>query len=272
VSREQPDIVLFWRPISILPVTIKALNARKVCTMTYNNDDPFNPKISALKNQKWFFYKMILRHASHNFFYRLVNCKEATDFGSKSSSLLMSYYIPWIHYSKDDERIYDVVFIGHFEEDGREFYFEAIIKNKIKLHLYGDASWKKCKNKVINDQFNNIKAIHNQEYANFLRRTKISLCFLSKINRDEYTRRCFEIPACGSLLVAERTDFLSSIFVEDKEAVFFSTPNELVEKIDFLLKHQDIILSIAKAGKARVVKDKFDILEVSKQIMLNYKP
>ena len=84
------------------------------------------------------------------------------------------------------------------------------------------------------------------------------MCFLSKLNRDTYTRRCFEIPACGKVMLAERTDDLVQFFKEDEEACFFSTTEELVRKAQWLIDNPDIRERIAQAGLRRVWADGHD--------------
>ena len=93
------------------------------------------------------------------------------------------------------------------------------------------------------------------------------LCFLSKLNRDTYTRRCFEIPACGKLLLSERTEDLMKMFTEDEEAVFFSTPEELVEKALWLSQHPEDVERIARAGMQRVHLDGHSVKDRMKEFV-----
>jgi spore maturation protein CgeB len=51
------------------------------------------------------------------------------------------------------------------------------------------------------------------------------------------THRCFEIPACGRLLLSGRTKDLQRTFKEDEEAVCFFSRTKLVEK-GMWLRHQ----------------------------------
>lgn len=94
-----------------------------------------------------------------------------------------------------------------------------------------------------------------EEYAKAIRGARVALCFLSRLNRDTYTRRCFEIPACGTVLASERTRDLQRLFKEDEEAVLFSSPEELVRKVLGLKAETGRRKQIAEAGYRRVQRD-----------------
>jgi spore maturation protein CgeB len=63
----------------------------------------------------------------------------------------------------------------------------------------------------------------------------------------------------GRVLLSERTDELSSLYIENKEAVFFSSVEEMMEKIEWLLKNPDICHNIGKAGMKKSWDAGFDI-------------
>ncbi len=87
----------------------------------------------------------------------------------------------------------------------------------------------------------------------------MALCLFSRLNRDEYTRRVFEIPACGALLLCERTPTMESLYRDGKEAVYFSSPEELVSKAKWLLAAPDEARAIAEAGRQRCLGSGYDV-------------
>ena len=94
------------------------------------------------------------------------------------------------------------------------------------------------------------------------------MCFLRKINRDLQTTRSIEIPACGGFMLAERTEEHQTLFEESKEADFFSTNEELLDKIRFYLANPDIRLKIALAGRERCEKSGYSHESTLSKIIL----
>ena len=119
----------------------------------------------------------------------------------------------------------------------------------------------------IYDQLVPIVPAEGDAYGKALCGAKVCLCFLSKLNRDTYTRRCFEIPACGKVMLAERTDDLMQFFKEDEEACFFSSPEELVLKAQWLINSPDIRECIAQAGLRRIWADGHDVARRAKYFL-----
>lgn len=175
------------------------------------------------------------------------------------------WFVPDIHrplvLAKDELQRYqtDVVFVGHYEPDGREKSIQALAYSGIKIKLWGGRYWNRAVLGTLYDHLAPIVHAEGEEYVKALCGAKVCLCFLSKLNRDTYTRRCFEIPACGRVMLAERTDDLLQLFNENEEACFFSSNEELVEKAQWLIDNPDIREQIARAGLRRVWADGHDV-------------
>lgn len=103
------------------------------------------------------------------------------------------------------------------------------------------------------------KMVWGADYNKALCGTKIALCFFSKLNRDTYTRRCFEIPATRTLMLSEYSDDLASLYTEGVEADYFRDKQEMLEKIDYYIRHPEVAERVAHAGYEKVRSAGHDI-------------
>jgi len=277
-----PDVVLVWRGIFVWPETLSALRALsdRPLLLSYNNDDPFG---DLRRDPIWRHHIRGLPNYDVCYVFRTQNVAEYLDAGARKAWLLRAHFDPELHHPIDlDDEVRqryasDVAFIGHYDaRDTRVASIRALVEAGIQTRVYGQirrksvlarlvslalvtgrAQWPEEVVEKLGAEFRApVEGIH---YAEALNATELPLSFLSVGNRDTYTRRCFEIPACRRPLVSIRTDDLRSLFAEGEEAVFFSTPGELVEKARALLADPAARQRIADAGYRRVYRDGHDI-------------
>ncbi len=273
----RPDVILVWNGTHVLPRTLKKMKAAGACLVSYSNDDPFGPAVHGHTpwhhHFLWMWYLKCLHLFDVNFVNRPVNIREAASFGGKNVHVMKSYFIPEYHrpvpLSADDSARFscDIVFAGHYEPDGREECLRVLVKAGVHVRLFGGVYWTE---KVLGDlasYFGTPAPVRGDDYAKALCGAKICLSFLSKLNRDTYTRRCFEIPACGRVLLCERTEDLQKMFVEGEEAEFFSNKEELLEKARRLLGDPQYLARIAEAGRKRVWADGHDVVSRAGQFL-----
>ncbi|MFM1896553.1 MAG: hypothetical protein RLZZ385_1627 [Pseudomonadota bacterium] len=273
-TQQQPTIVFIYRGTHVLPETLRSLRVAvpKVKLLGYNNDDPFSPRYP-----RWLWRHFLGGIALYDlvFAYRTHNLGELTAAGARQVDLLRSWYMPQRNYphslSAEDQAKYgcDVVFVGHYEQDGRLELLEDVVRQGWHLRLFGpDYEW----NTVLarSPVLAHLAPVHllwGADYNKALCGAKAAMCFLSRLNRDTYTRRCFEIPASGTVLLSEYSDDLASLFVPDREAVMFRNRQELHDQLNWLLRDESRCQAIALAGLARVRADGHDVVSRMRQVL-----
>ena len=264
-TNSKPDLVFLYRCRAVYPGTVKKIKNLGCVVFSYNNDNPFS---DYYPRYFWRHYKKSIPYCDVTFVYRQSNIQECIEAGSKRTEILRSYYIGNRNFPIPEEKkmhdVPDVVFLGHYEEDERKEYLEALATRKIVVVL--PSSWK---DKICNT---NIVFLEDTEkhYNEILNATKIALVFLSALNKDTYTRRCFEIPATKTMMLSIYTDDLAKMFEPDKEAVYFASKKELIEKTMFYLNNSDEREKIGQNGYARLVKDGHEVMDRANQIIKVY--
>lgn len=109
--------------------------------------------------------------------------------------------------------------------------------------------------------------VYCEEYAWAISAARISLGFLRIICPDQHTTRTFEIPACGSMMLADRTDEHLSYFEEGRDAEFFGSEEEMLDKIKYYLANEEQRLRIARNGYERGFRDGYFYTARIKQVM-----
>lgn len=279
VSQQRPDVLFIYRGTHIYPETLRKIKKISPSTILvgYNNDDPFSP---AWPRWMWRHFVAGLPVYDLVLTYRHHNLEDFTKAGARRVSLFRSWFLPYLHrpltLSRSQLQRYgcDVVFIGHYENDGRLAAIEALVRAGFHVRVFGpykglgSEGWHgRIDKSPILRTMAPTRYLNGTEYVAALCGAKIGLCFLSKKNRDTYTRRCFEIPACGTALFSEYTDDLASIFVEGQDAEFFRSKNELVEKVSYYLANPGLLDKLRTRGLLRVHKDGHDVVSRMRKLL-----
>jgi spore maturation protein CgeB len=153
--------------------------------------------------------------------------------------------------TNDRERLGGRVgFIGAYEaERHRSMKFLAV--HGVSVRVWGPNWLSKRISKGLRVER---RCLWGDDYAMATCAFDINLGFLRKINRDLQTTRSVEIPACGAFMLAERTDEHRSLFEEGKEAEYFDSDEELLDKARYYLGHEDERKRIAAAGRDRCIR------------------
>jgi hypothetical protein len=266
VRFHKPDLIFVYRGTHLTPTTLRSIRKELPdCKLIgYNNDDPFSP---TQPRYLWRYFTASIPVYDLMLAYRHANLDDLRRAGANKTDLLRSWFVPDRNYPANltelDRVKYatDVTFVGHYEDDLRLECLEGIVESGVSLKLYGPGyDWDPViKNSKFLSSHVPVNLVWAHEYNKALSGAKIALCFLSKLNRDTYTRRCFEIPATRTLLMSEYSDDLAQIYKEDEEIVFFRNKFELLDKIEYYINNPEALTKVANAGFMRVYADGHDI-------------
>jgi len=267
-------MVFVYRGTHITADSLKRIKQQHPDTtlVGYNNDDPF------AKGHHYSLWRHFLKAVpvyDLMLAYRHHNLDDFLRIGAQRVGLLRSWYFPErnhpVSLSAADKSKYecDVVFVGHYEADHRKEYLEELVRRGFKLRLFGPGyEWDDVLVKSPDlRHLVPVGLVWGEEYNKALCGAKVALCFFSKLNCDTYTRRCFEIPATGTLMISEYSDDLASLYKAGEEADFFRTKEELIKKVRLYLDDENLRKTVSANGYRRVTLEGHDVVSRVKQVL-----
>lgn len=244
----QPELIFVVAPLLVAPNTIKALQ-RHSLVFVFFTDNPLDSHHA--HSNSWVRGGLHLWDAVLIWSQDLAN--RLTKKGVKKTLFHsfctdVQYHFP----QKQPKPIYDVAFIGNWDSSRkREQYLKAICQ--YRLGIWGSDYWiTHCRETSLKSLCKGMCAY--AEIPKILGSAKIGLNILRPQNEMGHNIRTFEIPATGTLMLTERSQELLKLFEEDREAVYFSSPDELNQKVEYLLQNPNLIQSIAEAGYKKALR------------------
>lgn len=263
---EKPLWVHFRLPTEFSKKTISKLKDRNIIVTQYCNDDAFSTKAPFGLYSK---FRKALPLFDGHFVFRQRNINDYRTAGARHVEHCPPTFDPIAHNlnqrAADGSFIADAAFVGHYENDGRLAYIEGLHRAGFNLILKGGMWESAIKNGPLASYLPMDHAFGN-EYNRIYANSIAGLCFFSKINNDEWTRRGPEIIAVGGLLVCERTSEAQQRFKDREEAFFFSSVDELVEIVRFLITNPQEREKVRAAGYARLMSGGYTLTDRARQI------
>jgi spore maturation protein CgeB len=100
------------------------------------------------------------------------------------------------------------------------------------------------------------RRLDGQHYATVLQTAKIAINVLNMQCRFGSNTRTFEATGCGAFLLTEYTrEQAEDLFIEGQEIACFRSAEDLREKVQYYLSHEDERQRIAVAGQARALRE-----------------
>ena len=269
----KPDVFWFEWPRMISKETIIELKKRfpNALVVSYQDDNPFGTRRFASYSWQRFFDAMP--------YYDLHLVKRESDIpqyksrGATNVEVLLWGYAEDIFYPEavpDNPSTPEVVFIGTALDQRVPFLDKLTGKLGVEVHVYG-GRWDRT---ALNTDRKHLihGSLTDADYRKVVCGAKIALGFVSHTNLDEYTGRLFEVPACGTMFLGESTELQKTLYVENKEVVFFNSPEDCRDKINYYLSHPEEREQIAAAGRQRALGYGCrDMMRTAEKLICKYK-
>jgi spore maturation protein CgeB len=159
----------------------------------------------------------------------------------------------------------EINFIGYYDKKRIE-YLSYLGNSGIKIKIYGNG-WNLCKNK----NYKNLSfhdPVYGFDYQKLINNSLVSINFLRDFTKDVVNLKSIEIPAYGGLLLSEYTEYQDKLFEDNKEAFYFSTKEDLLEKINYIQNNKEK-LNLIRNNALKVIKDgKFATEDMLEDIFL----
>ena len=258
----KPQVAWLEWPQMLLAGTLKkAKKEMPGCIMmSFQDDNPFGTR--SHERPRWRRYLDAIPDYDLHFVKRQSDVIEFKKRGAKRVELFMhGFYSDLFHPVQKDtvpqSSRHDVVFVGTPHDHRVDIINDLLMNGSFSLHVYGGHWNRTLMYYFYRSHFHSHTV--NEGYVQILCGAKICLGFVSSSNKDEYTMRTFEIPACKGFFLAERTPTHQVLFEEGKEAEFFDSADECAEKIKFYLANDTAREEIAEAGYRRCIESDYSL-------------
>ena len=250
VREHRPDVVWFDKPLYFHTGSIEAVKALGATTVCYNQDNPFGPRNDGCWRQFEKVYRLFDLHC----LFRNVDLKRYAEWSLPAIKIALSYD-PLQHYPppagwSDADRDRELAYTGSPLEHRPDFLRALGEKHALPLSVAGPR-WDRVWPAALQQRFVVGGMMKGGAYREAMWRSKINMAFVTRMNEEDVAHKSFEITACGQFLLAERSTGHQEAFEEDREAVFYESEEECVDKARYYLKHGEERERIAAAGRRR---------------------
>jgi spore maturation protein CgeB len=232
--------------------------------ISFQDDNPWGER----HNDRWMWqnYFKLIPYLDLHLVKRPEDVSNLIALGAKACSFWEHGVYSPLFFPYASSKCYPVSFVGTCMDQRVELIC-YLLERGIPIHVFG-SHWDRRSNLPQRFPLNFHPEIQGEAYAEVIRQSHICLGLVSHSNKDEWTMRTYEVPGCASLLLAERTPKHESLFIDNQEAIFFSTFSECAEKIQFLLTNLDQCKRIGEAAYKKSVIKAWAI-EKRMQILVN---
>jgi hypothetical protein len=254
LAATQPDVAWLEWPVLLRRETLaRAARRLPACRLvSFQDDNPFGSRHEERERWRWYlegvpeYHLHLVKRPTDVCELERLGAKEARQFMHGTYARL---FRPLPAGAVPPALRQPVSFVGSPLDHRVGTISRLLNEHRVPLRVYGNRWGRTLAFYRHRDSFRS--EVLAEDYVRVICGSRISLGFVSSSNRDEYSMRTFEIPACRGFFLAERTPTHQELFEEGREAEFFDSAEECADKIRFYLKDETARNRIAEGGYRR---------------------
>lgn len=263
-----PEIAWIEKPLLLYPETLEKCKRRlpNCIFVCFQDDDPFGNRSG--EEPLWRFFRQTLPMFDIHLVKKDVDLEEFPLYGAKRAIKFRGGYFGQIFRPgglASGRYRWPVSFVGTAIDRRIDIVKDLMGRFKIDLNVFGNSWNRQWVYYQHRKRFH--PAVHGVDYVNTIAESKISLGFVSFSNRDEFTMRSFEIPACKGFFLGQRTRVHQQLYKEGEEAEFFEDAEECSDKIRYYLANDPARTRIAAAGYKRCLDSDYSLERSMKEVL-----
>lgn len=253
-SQHRPDLVWVDKGYTLFPRTVrqvKQITGARV--VSHINDTPFTTRRS--ERYMWRHFREAIPLYDVHLVSQRFQIQQFLDAGAQRVLRFMHGLDPDVHRPQPaqvapPEVEGGLLFVGNCEPD-RVLIAERLLERfGLRVQVFGP-HWDRFATPALRRSGALHPPIYLEPYAAAVGAAGVCLGLLSASNQDQITRRSYEVPGCGGCLLAQRTVDHQRLLREGREAFFWSDIEELLEKAQYLLEHEEVVRRVKEAAYRR---------------------
>jgi spore maturation protein CgeB len=225
------DLIWVFKGMELYPSTLQKLRKQSKRLINFNPDNPFifsgkgsgNSNVTNSINlfDEHFTYDSSIKD-------RLIN-----EFGVKCTLVPFGFDQEIIldNELSNLEEVNSVCFLGN-PDSYRAEILKSVLDQGLPLHVYGFKWDKFLKHPLVKCH----EPVYERKFLQIIRSYRVHLNIMRIHNLDSHNMRSIEIPGCGGIMLAPKTKDHVNFFEEGKEAFFYSSGKDLVNKAKSILE------------------------------------
>jgi len=245
----KPDLILVIATTGVHAGTLAQIRVAIPDTKIYMifPDTPHNLVTNRIQCLPLFDRVIVYSHELVDVFERM-GARRAVPLGFAAD---IDLHQPYLDNGDADLRNADISFIGNWRPE-REAFLEQLAD--FNLVIWGSYYWnKRTRPRSPLRKFWAGRTAEGQEFARAVSASKISLNILGPISWPGPNMRTFELPACRAFVLSERHPGVTQYFKEDLSIVYYSSVEEVREKLNYYLQEEVARKKIAQAGYETII-------------------